>query len=184
MSRPNAKSRNTAPIGVLVPSSHVHWLINHSASQYNTTSMTTTITMYRFLILPLVATAANLLLAVLFFHASPKVSASSNIPVRPEEIGGDSTCLYNNHEEDSCGSENPQNISADEPIFASDDPSLQQMPGRDFKAYVVPDVATFYKQEPGTLQPSTHRFNGQAGKFINMTPDRLSLYWYVDCLFC
>ena len=27
------------------------------------------------------------------------------------------------------------------------------------------------------MQPTSHKFNGQAGKFVNLTPDRLGLYW-------
>ena len=38
-------------------------------------------------------------------------------------------------------------------------------------------VSTFYEKEEGALQPSPHAFNGQAGKFVNLTPERLGLYW-------
>ena len=43
--------------------------------------------------------------------------------------------------------------------------------------YDTSAVAKFYKKEKGTMQPSSHAFNGQAGKFVNLTPERLGLYW-------
>ena len=119
----------------------------------------------------------KLFLAILFYNASLRTSASL-IPVQHEKGLGDSLACINGEEEDSClAPDIPQNITIDAPIYAADDPHLKQMPNRDFKAYVRPDVATFYKEEPGARRPSSHKFIGQAGKFINMTPDRLNLYW-------
>lgn len=57
------------------------------------------------------------------------------------------------------------------------EPNMKKMPSYDFKAYVVPDVSTFYREEPGTRKAVTPAFNGQAGKFVNMSPNRLNLFW-------
>ena len=48
---------------------------------------------------------------------------------------------------------------------------------RTFQAYVQPDVATFYNDPPGTRSVQKPYFNGVAGKFINLSPEHLSLYW-------
>jgi prolyl 4-hydroxylase len=83
----------------------------------------------------------------------------------------------NTLEEGSCQSDAARNISIEEAILASDDPNLKEMPDHNgFKAYVRPDISAFYQEKPGR-KPSAHRFNGQAGKFINMTPERFNLYW-------
>jgi len=58
-----------------------------------------------------------------------------------------------------------------------EDPMMKAMPGTDFKAYVRADIATFYGKEPGTVEEQSPLFNGQAGKFINMSPDPVSLWW-------
>lgn len=46
-----------------------------------------------------------------------------------------------------------------------------------FDAYVEPDVSTFYQEEPGSRTAETPWFRGLAGKFINLSPDHLHLYW-------
>lgn len=46
-----------------------------------------------------------------------------------------------------------------------------------FDAYVQPDVATFYMQPPGTTKAVKPKFDGLAGKFVNMSPEPLRLYW-------
>ena len=122
------------------------------------------------------ATGLNLAFAIFL---SPEASASL-VPVQSEEIGGASTTCIGNEDEDSFSASYifAQNITIEEgPVCAAHDPSLLKMPHRDFKAYVRPDVATFYQKEPRSMRPSSHVFNGQAGKFINLTPDRLGLYW-------
>lgn len=57
------------------------------------------------------------------------------------------------------------------------DPMLQKIPGMDFEAYVRADIATFYGKEPGTMVERKPRFQGQAGKFVNMSPEPVALYW-------
>lgn len=44
--------------------------------------------------------------------------------------------------------------------------------------YVEPDVASFYQlEEPPSRTKVTPKFNGFQGKFINMSPQTVSLYW-------
>jgi prolyl 4-hydroxylase len=57
---------------------------------------------------------------------------------------------------------------------------LQRMPTFDFDAYVRADVSTFYGEEPGTREEFVPDYEGQAGKFVNLSPDRVSLYWDPD----
>jgi prolyl 4-hydroxylase len=49
-----------------------------------------------------------------------------------------------------------------------------------FYAYVTPDVATFYNETPGSMKPKKLRFNGLFGKFINLGPDPVRVYWESD----
>lgn len=47
-----------------------------------------------------------------------------------------------------------------------------------FEAYVQPDVSTFYGEEAGARgMPKKPRFNGLAGKFVNMSPQSVKLFW-------
>ena len=43
--------------------------------------------------------------------------------------------------------------------------------------YVTPDVATFYNETPGVRQKKETKFNGQFGKFINMSNKKVRVYW-------
>lgn len=58
-----------------------------------------------------------------------------------------------------------------------EDPNLKLIPGTNFKAYTRADVATFYGEEPGSHEEKKPNFQGQAGKFINMSPERVDLWW-------
>ena len=64
----------------------------------------------------------------------------------------------------------------------SNDPMLAKMPDYDFWAYRRADISSFYQEPPGTRVEQTPSFNGQAGKFVNMSPEKLDLYWYVHFL--
>jgi hypothetical protein len=46
-----------------------------------------------------------------------------------------------------------------------------------FVAYVPPDVSTFYQEPPGTRRAKEPSFSGQFGKFINLSPDPIRVYW-------
>ena len=54
---------------------------------------------------------------------------------------------------------------------------LKKMPDFDFMAYVRRDVAAFYQEEERSMNETEPEFEGQAGKFVNMSPERLGLYW-------
>lgn len=58
-----------------------------------------------------------------------------------------------------------------------EDPMLAKMPGLDFKAYRRADISSMYRDEPGVRVERTPSFHGQAGKFVNMSPERLDLYY-------
>ena len=62
-----------------------------------------------------------------------------------------------------------------------EDPMLAKMPGLDFKAYRRADISSMYRDAPGFRSRSRTeqkpRFSGMAGKFVNMSPERLDLYW-------
>ena len=64
-----------------------------------------------------------------------------------------------------------------------EDPMLATMPGEfsHFKAYRRADISSFYQEPPGSRIEQTPSFTGQAGKFVNMSPERLELHWYVYC---
>ena len=83
--------------------------------------------MYKFLCLPILATASNLVLAILFLRSTSKVAHGQNIPVQNEYIGADSLVCIN--ADNSCqSSTNAVNVSIEEPIEASQDPNLREMP--------------------------------------------------------
>ena len=46
-----------------------------------------------------------------------------------------------------------------------------------FYAYVPPDVSTFYNETPKTFIPLKTAFTGFFGKFINMSPNPVRIYW-------
>jgi len=46
--------------------------------------------------------------------------------------------------------------------------------------YTRADISSFYREEPGSRTEVKPKFNGQAGKFINISPFRLDLYWESD----
>lgn len=47
-----------------------------------------------------------------------------------------------------------------------------------FYAYVTPDVSTFYNQSAKSRTPTEPRFNGQFGKFINLSPETVRVHWH------
>ena len=60
----------------------------------------------------------------------------------------------------------------------ADDPLLVPMPdGWDFVAYKRADISSMYQEPPGSRVEQVPDFTGQAGKFVNMSPERLDLYW-------
>lgn len=64
-----------------------------------------------------------------------------------------------------------------------DDPAIKTMDfdlgygPQEFRAYVQPDVSTFYGEPAGTRVAKTPRSTGWAAKFVNMSTRRLRLFW-------
>jgi len=64
------------------------------------------------------------------------------------------------------------------------DPNLQTLSfdigygPQEFRAYVTPDVATYYQKPPGSMgPPQTMHHGGWAAKFVNISPFRVRLFW-------
>ena len=138
-----------------------------------------------FLALPFMATVANLLFAsFLVVVLQPrKVDAQlqpGNIndlrlglrPTEPEPfLTLAEEAFKKSSEEESC----------DETETDEKDPMLKPMPIDQppyFKdVYMRKDISSFYQDEPGKHAEATPEFKGQAGKFINISPHRVELYW-------
>jgi hypothetical protein len=134
-----------------------------------------------FLALPVAATVFNIFFALQLNHAHSKVDAQ---PVVVNEAYID-RCLDNSLDErylslDDYRKDDAEDLAEDKDdlVDPEKDPMLKPMPETDFEAYELSDsIATFYGQEPGSMKERKPSFKGQAGKFINMSPDRISLYW-------
>ncbi len=48
---------------------------------------------------------------------------------------------------------------------------------QEFKAYVTPDVSTFYREGPGMREVRRPNHNGWAAKFVNISTRRVRLFW-------
>ncbi|KAL7530229.1 hypothetical protein ACHAXR_003378, partial [Thalassiosira sp. AJA248-18] len=65
----------------------------------------------------------------------------------------------------------------------TNDPAIQTMNfdlgygPQEFHAYVQPDVSEFYREPPGSRQKKNPIHNGWAAKFINMSTQRIRLFW-------
>ena len=46
-----------------------------------------------------------------------------------------------------------------------------------YDVYVRKDISSFYREEPGTCTEVKPAYNGQAVKFVNMSPYRMDLLW-------
>jgi len=139
-----------------------------------------------FLFMPFVITACNLLVAVMLqAHHSHSQPILGEIPVTATAQQQSSSNTLDSYLIDPSTGEVTHH-HADKQIDLlplteeeedEEDPMLQTMPGTDFKAYKRADIATFYGMKTGTIQEQTPRFTGQAGKFINMSPNPVSLWW-------
>jgi prolyl 4-hydroxylase len=160
------------------------------------------------LTLPVMATIVNLFLAVVFVgidHQSHAQSVTHSI----SSSGGaaapiDATLLEAQQCVDSNGNTNdcrhaPPTVNTASPVTdqlsesvlrdlaetmenkeEGRDPMLRRMPTFNVSAYVRADVSTFYGEEPGTREEFVPEFEGQAGKFVNLSPERVTLYWNPD----
>jgi hypothetical protein len=132
-----------------------------------------------FLALPVLVTLFNVSLAILFYG----VHNSDAQPVLQEGLAG--RCLDNTGEafhvaleEYLLGNDTLNDAIAEETVEDDgEEPQLMKMPGINFKAYVRADIATFYREKPGSRVVHKPDFNGQAGKFVNMSPDPVDLHW-------
>jgi hypothetical protein len=138
-----------------------------------------------YLTIPLLATLLDILWAYFLLHAHPSNAVAYDIPAIQEIPATAETAELPG----LCGIEGDNQVCGanlrDAGIWApsfeevedQEDPMLQQMPDVDFKAYVRQDISSFYGEKPGSRTEQKPSFNGQAGKFVNMSPERLSLYW-------
>ena len=132
-----------------------------------------------YLAIPVIATILDMMWACFLFHhhqAVADIPAAQEIPATAEAVELPDLCIG---DADVCNNAAVSDASAAWSSLEQDeeDPMLQQMPDVDFKAYVRKDISSFYGEEPGSRTEKTPKFNGQAGKFVNMSPERLSLYW-------
>jgi len=56
-----------------------------------------------------------------------------------------------------------------------DDQSVEK--ARQFQAYVIPDVSTFYQEPLGSREKKKPSFGGFGMKFINLSPKTIALFW-------
>lgn len=136
--------------------------------------------------LPLVATVLDLFWGLFLFNHHQMASviaelpAAQEIPATAEAVElpdlciGDAPVCDAAAVTDDAGASWSKKEDADQ---EEEDPMLMQMPDYDFKAYARKDISSMYGEEPGSRVETTPTFKGQAGKFVNMSPDRLSLYW-------
>lgn len=139
-----------------------------------------------FLALPVVATMLNLMFAIVVvtvFHPRSQVAAQQpgnfgdlkivHRPTEPEP--------YLTLEEEANKIIGDHAVCEDERARDENDPMLRPMPIDQHpfykEVYVRADVATFYGEEPGSRMETKPKFNGQAGKFINLSPYRMKLFW-------
>jgi prolyl 4-hydroxylase len=138
-----------------------------------------------YLAIPLIAAVLDMFWGMFLFHHHQVTTAESHIPAAQEIpataeavelpdlcIGDEAVC---NAAAVSDAGESWKKVENDDD--EEEDPMLMQMPDVDFKAYVRKDISSMYDEEPGSRVEKTPRFNGQAAKMVNMSPDRLSLYW-------
>jgi len=135
-----------------------------------------------YLAIPLIATVLDMLWACFLFQhhqavvadipAAQEIPATAEATELPDLCIGDAEVCNAAAVSDASASWSKEHEQEDE-----EDPMLKQMPDVNFKAYVRKDISSMYGEEPGSRTEKTPRFNGQAGKFVNMSPERLSLYW-------
>lgn len=134
-----------------------------------------------FLSLPVAATMINLLVAYCILGRSTAKAQPviHDIYVNRDQrcLGGLGDCAHfdvNTFQEQ----EEPDDLLNND---EEQDPMLKEMPGKNgFKAYVRADISSFYQEPPGSRVEVAPRFHGQAFKVVNMSPERVSLYWIDD----
>lgn len=129
---------------------------------------------HTFLIFPVFATLFNLLIALLIIQ-----HANGDLVPAQQESSLVELCATTQNNFDCDNSIVVAAADYDSRLYEIERKSsnLKKMPDYDFMAYVRRDVATFYQQEEGSKTETAPKFKGQAGKFVNMSPERLDLYW-------
>lgn len=140
-----------------------------------------------FLALPVLATAANLLFAsflVIVLHPKsvraqqPGNFGDLRLGPRPTEPEPYLTLKEESFKKVGAEADQCQDVVEEED---EKDPQLKAMPIDKFpyykEVYVRKDISSFYQEEPGSRKESTPSFKGIAGKFINISPHRVELYW-------
>lgn len=88
--------------------------------------------------------------------------------------------LYSASAASSSSSQSQCSLADEE--FAND-PAVQTMNfdlgygPQEFRAYVQPDVSEFYREPPGTRSAQRPKHTGWAAKFVNMSTERIRLFW-------
>lgn len=134
-----------------------------------------------YLALPLIATVLDMLWACFLLHHHQAVvadiPAAQEVPATAEAVELPDLCIGDT---DVCNaaavSDADVSWKAKQEEEEDKDPMLKKMPNG-FDAYVRKDISSMYQEEPGSRIEKTPKFKGQAGKFVNMSPERLSLYW-------
>jgi hypothetical protein len=142
-----------------------------------------------YLTLPVATTALNLLFAYFIIkNKAVSVDAQSANNGGLEGIQGRSQCTRIDAGQGVLCTENStkdysqfmDETETDELLEEEEedeDPMLAKIPGLDFKAYRRADISSFYQEPPGSRTEKKPSFTGQAGKFVNMSPERLDLHW-------
>jgi len=143
-----------------------------------------------FLALPVVATLLNLLFAsfLVVTFGPRKVKAQqpghfefirNRLGFRPTEPEPYLTLEEEFQAKDSGAGDDESCLETQ--LDVEKDPMLQPMaidrPPYFFDVNKRADISSFYREEPGSRQEKTPAFKGQAGKFINISPHRVNLYW-------
>lgn len=137
-----------------------------------------------YLAFPIIVTVLDMLWGLFLFHhhqtiADGQIPAAQEIPATAEATELPDLCIG---DEPVCSTAAVSDAGAswknvNAAVEDEEDPMLMQMPDIDFKAYVRKEISSMYGEEPGSRVEATHSFTGQAGKFVNMSPERVSLYW-------
>jgi hypothetical protein len=167
---------------------HANWMLTNQPNQQSQCTVKNRTVIMRpniYLTLPLLATLLDILWACFLLRVHPSTVVAYDIPAVQEIPATAETAEL----PDLCGIEGDDQVCGAnlsdavtwspsfEEVEDQEDPMLQQMPDVDFKAYVRQDISSFYGEEPGSRTEKKPSFKGQAGKFVNMSPERLSLYW-------
>jgi hypothetical protein len=141
-----------------------------------------------FLAVPVLATVCNVLLAIAVIihhshHAIAQPILTDVLIPRGLERSGEE-CMFDMSEYAAAFDDMHNEAATDDspvaPFMTSadhPDPMLASMPGTNFMAYKRADISSFYREEPGSRVETTPSYKGQACKFVNMSPFRVSVYW-------